>query len=272
MGGFVIRIRDGVTWPLDANEILYLIDEGWIKEPVISTQLVLDKGDIDDRNKQNTLVRIYAVVQILWFLINCIARGFQRLAITTLELTTIGFIITTISVSLLWLNKPTDIETRRIIDIDVTIPEIYARAGRGHIDWYDTPLDFLKPERAYYEVAWRYCLNILSAMFMMRKNPTRPIRWRRDDNFPTISNVGVMIVSLCGFLSWGINVIAWNFDFPTILERQAWRLKVLLPALFCGAAYIIARTYLLVEDVIAFRGQNPDIYKTLNWVDFLPYI
>ncbi|PQE05785.1 Major facilitator superfamily domain general substrate transporter protein [Rutstroemia sp. NJR-2017a BVV2] len=155
MGGFVIRTKDGVTWPLDANEIIYLIDEEWIKEPVISTQLVLDKREIDDKNKKNALVRIYAIVQILWFLISCIARGVQRLAITTLELTTIGFIITTIGVSLLWLHKPTDIETRRVIELDVTIAEMYARAGVSHteIDWYDTPLDFLKPERTYYEVA-----------------------------------------------------------------------------------------------------------------------
>ncbi|TGO51062.1 hypothetical protein BCON_0170g00310 [Botryotinia convoluta] len=50
------------------------------------------------------------------------------------------------------------------------------------------------------------------------------------------------------------------------------QLRVLLPALFCGAAYILARVFLLVEDAIAFRGQDPNIYKTLNWVEFLPHI
>jgi hypothetical protein len=49
-------------------------------------------------------------------------------------------------------------------------------------------------------------------------------------------------------------------------------LRVLLPALFCIAAYAIARSYLLIEDFIAFRGQNPDIYKTVDLVDFLPHV
>ncbi|PQE28288.1 Major facilitator superfamily general substrate transporter protein [Rutstroemia sp. NJR-2017a WRK4] len=344
MGGFILRTKDGVTWPLDANEILYLIDEEWIQEPVISKQLVIDKSEIDDRNKKNALVRVYAIVQILWFLINCTVREVQRLAITTLELTTIGFIITTIGVSLLWLNKPTDIETRRVIELDVTMAEIYARAGLS--DWYDTPLDFLKLERTYTEVAWRYCLDILSAVFLIRDNPARPIRYRRDDNFPPTSYIGMGIVVVSGFLSWGTNLLAWNFDFPSPSERQAWRassciliaviliggiyheillnvfpdvkknacerfagnkrsgaiykpggnsrgkrlllrlsnispnadpsltmpLKVLLPALLCGAAYVVSRVYILLEDVLAFRGQNPDVYKTSNWVDFLPHV
>ncbi|KAM0148023.1 hypothetical protein ACHAQE_007148 [Botrytis cinerea] len=356
MGGFVIQTGDGVTWPLDANEILYLIDKEWIKEPVFSAQFVLDKNEIDDKNKQGILLRVSAIVQVLWFLVNCIARKLQHLAITTLELTTIGFIVTTIGVFIFWFDKPADIETRRIIKVDFTISEIHAGAGQRNVNWYDTPLDFLKDERSYYEVAWRYCLNILSAMFMMNKDQAGPIKWRRDDTFPNISLTGIAIIAIFGVLSWGTNFIAWNSVFPTIFEKQAWRvcssvmsvavivgevyhqilltcfpdmkmracdrfsarnssivlydpklstktpflkrlerrkeqlilklsnispngdpsltmqLRVLLPALFFGASYVIARVYLLVEDSIAFRGQDPDIYKTLNWVEFLPHI
>ncbi|KAF7955128.1 uncharacterized protein EAE97_000387 [Botrytis byssoidea] len=356
MGGFAIQTGEGVTWPLDANEILYLIEKEWIKGPVISTQFVLDKNEIDDRNKQGILLRVSTIVQVLWFLMNCIARKLQHLTITTLELTTIGFIITTIGVFIFWFDKPADVETRRIINVSFTISEIHARAGQEHVNWYDTPLDFLKAERSYYEVAWRYCLNILSAIFMMNKDQARPIKWRRDDIFPVTSITGIAILAFFGILSWGTNFIAWNSIFPTILEKQAWRvcssilsavvifgetyhrllltcfpdmkkgacdrfdsskssiilydpklsakkpfferlkrrkdrlvlklsnispnqdpsltmqLRVLLPALFCGAAYIIARGFILVEDVIAFRGQDPDIYKTLNWVEFFPHV
>jgi hypothetical protein len=353
MGGFLVRTRDGLAWPLDANELFYLIDEEWIKEPMISSQIIIDKSDIDDRNKQNTLVRVFTIWQILWFLVSCIARGCQHLVVTTLELTTVGFVATTIGVSIFWFNKPADIQTQRRIDIDATVQEIHARAGLDHIyHWYNTPLDFLKPEKTYVGVGWRYCLNILSA----RGDQPRPINRRRDDNFPEVSHGGLMVVGLCGMISWGSNLAAWNFDFPSTLERRMWRacslilvatvgigglyqeillqffpsmkkkacdrfaaskrsividepkpprtqrfaqrlqrqserlilrlsnispngdpsltlqLRVLLPALFCGAAYAIARTYLLVEDCIAFRGQNPDIYKTVNWVDFLPHV
>jgi hypothetical protein len=357
MGGFLVKTGDGVSWPLDANQLFYLIEDGWIDETRISSQVILDESEIDDRNKQNALVRVFTIAQILWFLISCIARGCQRLAMTTLELTTVGFIVTTIGVSIFWFDKPADIETQKMIEIDATIPEIHARAGRDHTyQWYDTPLDFLNPERTYPEVAWRYCLSILSRMLMMHGDIPRPIKGRRDDNFPAWSHSSTVIIVLCGAFSWGSNFAAWNFEFPTTVEKQTWRacsliliaaivvgevyheillqffpdmkkkacnrfeaskrsivihepmppltekfaarlerqskrfllrlsnislngdpsltiqLRVLLPALFCGAAYIIARIYLLVEDLIAFRGQNPDVYKTVNWANFFPHV
>jgi hypothetical protein len=49
-------------------------------------------------------------------------------------------------------------------------------------------------------------------------------------------------------------------------------LRVLLPALFCGALYTISRLYLLLEDFINFRGLNPGVYKTVNWGGFLPHV
>jgi hypothetical protein len=65
IGGFVVRTTDGVSWPLDAHQLLYLVDERWIKGPAISTQVVLRKTDIDDRNEQNTLVRVFTIMQIV---------------------------------------------------------------------------------------------------------------------------------------------------------------------------------------------------------------
>ena len=49
-------------------------------------------------------------------------------------------------------------------------------------------------------------------------------------------------------------------------------LRVLLPALFCGAMYATARAFLLKEDLIAFRGQNPGVYRTVDWLAFLPHV
>jgi hypothetical protein len=129
MGGFVIRTSDGVSWPLDGNQLYYLIEQGWIKEPILSSQILLKKSDIDDRNKQNTLVRVFSTAQILWFLVSCIARACQHLTITTIELTTIGFIATTIGTTIFWFHKPADVETRQIIEIDASVSELHTSAG-----------------------------------------------------------------------------------------------------------------------------------------------
>ncbi|CZR55400.1 uncharacterized protein PAC_05287 [Phialocephala subalpina] len=356
MGGFVVRTKDGVTWPLDANQLHYLIVQGLIKEPVLTAQIILKKSDIDDRNKQNTLVRAFSAAQILWFLISCIARGVQRLAVTTLELTTIGFITTTICVCMFWFHKPADVETRQTIEIEATVPDLHTKAGLDSAyTWYDTPLDFLGPEKTYFGVAWQFWMNLLSAIHILPTKRFRPIRRRPDDAFLPVSRYGMIAIVAAGSFSWGANFVAWDFDFPTTLERQIWRasstllliplligliyqeilliffpdmrknaclrfasqrrmtdlsrasgeeekfsskfrgktkrivlwlsnnspnadpsltlqLRVLIPALFFSALYALARAYLLLEDLLAFRGQNPDVYKTVNWVDFLPHV
>ncbi|KAF8865198.1 hypothetical protein BDZ45DRAFT_668641 [Acephala macrosclerotiorum] len=355
MGGFVVRTSDGVTWPLDANQLHYLIAQGWIKKPVLTTNIILKKSDIDDRNKQNALVRAFSIAQILWFLVSCIARACQRLAVTTLELTTIGFIATTICVSMFWFHKPADVETQQTIEIEASVLELHAGLDPTYF-WYDTPLDFLSPERTYFGVAWYYWMNLLSAIQILPTKRSRPIMKRPDDAFLPVSRYGMIAIVAAGSFSWGANFLAWNFDFPSSIERHIWRasstillatlwvgliyqeilliffpdmrknachrfaanyqrmtdlnaasgekekfsnrfrrkskrvilwlsnnspnadpsltlqLRVLIPALFCSALYALARVYLLLEDLLAFRGQNPDVYKTVNWVDFLPHV
>jgi len=191
---------------------------------------------------------------------------------------------------------------------------------------------------------------------MLRQGQSRPIRVRRDDNFPPWHNGSQVIIVICGLLSWGSNLVAWNLDFPTILESRMWRanslilivliaiggvcyeillknfpdmrkkscdrfaackrsiviyeskqplagkfgerferhrkrlvfwlsnnspngdpslticLRVILPFLFCCVTYTIARSFLLVADLIAFRSQNPDVSKTVNWANLLPHV
>lgn len=177
MGVFVVRTSDGVTWPLDANQLYYLIDQGWIKESVVSAQIILKRGDIDDRNKQNTLVRVFSIAQILWFLISCAARLYQRLPLTTLELTTVGFIVTTVGVAILWFNnQPAGIETQQIIELEVSVSDLHEKERlTSSYYWYDTPLDFLDPEKPYFGVASQYCLDIVFEIFMSRRAHSRPI-------------------------------------------------------------------------------------------------
>jgi hypothetical protein len=356
MGGFIVRTSDGVSWPLDANQLYYLIHQGWINKASFLSKILPKKSDIDDTNKQNTLVRLFSMAQILWFLVSCIARGYHRLPVTTIELTTIGFIATAVATTIAWYHKPADVKTQHIIELNASVSELHANAGLDNIYyWYDTPLDFLNPEKAYYGVIWDYCLNILFRIFMIRRSSQRPITRRPDDNFPAVSRIGMVVVVIPGIISWGANLMAWNLDFPTSLEKYMWRassltliatvfivilyhqiitcffpkwkkkasdrfaanyrrttdleptaskvkfsekvrsskervvlwlsnnsfnsdpswtieLRTLLPGLIFGALYTISKLYLLVEDLIGFRGQNPGVYKLVNWGGFLPHV
>lgn len=154
MGGFTVRTSDGVSWPLNAQQLYYLIQRGFITEHVVHDRIFIPKTDIDDKNKQNALVRTITMGQILWFLASCIGRASQRLTITTLELTTIGFAVTTIGVSIFWFHKPADISSPQSLVIEAAVADIHANAGLDDsYIWHDTPLDFLDPEKTYLESA-----------------------------------------------------------------------------------------------------------------------
>ena len=48
----------------------------------------ISEADIKDRSKGDFLSKLIAIFQTTWFILQCIARGHQRLALTELELVT----------------------------------------------------------------------------------------------------------------------------------------------------------------------------------------
>jgi hypothetical protein len=354
MGGFVLKTRDGLSWPLDARELWYLIEENWIKEPMISNQILLERKFINDKDKASRFVRIIAFSQALWFVISCIGRVCQNLTITTLELTTLSVITTAIFVQFFWAHKPADVEVPFILKVDATAQEIRGRAGYTTPNqWYDTPLDFIHPEKSYALVSWDYMLNILRFLRLLPARKIGLIGMRRDDNFPLVSFQGNILSAIVGVISFGMNFIAWNFWFPSTIERELWRasaivllgwgtfawtyhmvlinifpdfkkrscrqfaltelnlkacnqkktsikanimarrelwmhkmrnispnkdpamtipLRFLLLALSLSSIYVVARCYVIIEDLIAFRAQPPHVYMTVNWSKYIPHI
>ena len=354
MGGFILETRDGVSWPLDAKELWYLIEEDWIKEPMISSQILLDKSIIDDKDKADKVVRIIACVQALWFVISCAGRACQCLTSTTLELTTIGVIVTSIVAQFFWVHKPADVRAPYVLKIEATVQQIRLRAGYiATHQWYETPLDFVSPEKSYALVLWDFYLNILRRLRLFPAHKIGIIDRRRDDNFPVMSLQSNVLSAIVGTISFGINFIAWNFWFPSTIERNLWRvsafvllgwaicawtyhmiliscfpdlrerlcrqfgldemdlkfhsqemtstksnvltkwkrwmhflrnispdkdpamtlpLRVVLPAVPLTIFYIVARCYIIIEDLIAFRALPSNAYRTVDWSKYLPHI
>ena len=54
MGGFLLEVKHAakvITFPIDAEQLLYLVNKGYLDYPV------LEKEDIDDKNKADGLAR-----------------------------------------------------------------------------------------------------------------------------------------------------------------------------------------------------------------------
>ena len=66
--------------------------------------------DIQDRSKGDVLFKLIAILQTTWFIIQCIARGQQRLALTELELVTLALASLNGVTFGIWWHKPLGVE------------------------------------------------------------------------------------------------------------------------------------------------------------------
>src|ERR1700761_2013700 len=103
MGGFVSHNGQEpiTTWkqleaPLGAR---YVADIRSIKATIIM-----------DRSKGDALSKGVALIQSLWFIIQCLARVSRQLPIIELEFATLAFAVVNIFIWLLWWHKPLDVQ------------------------------------------------------------------------------------------------------------------------------------------------------------------
>lgn len=230
MGGFVLRPSDGVRFFLDAKHVLWLLEHQVISTAEFEENFILDTKTIDDRIKSDTFIRVIAVGQALWFCVNIIARGVQGLAITTLEITTIGIIIDSILVYYFWRDKPADVESIEVVEVKKTLGEIMLleedEAARKR-PYFRTPLDFTSRSIWSFNLIHHYLMNFLKCMRRQhwQEKMNKSIGRRSDNDVLPVTGVAYAITVLATIAFVGTNFIAWNFRFPTPIERSLWRIS-----------------------------------------------
>lgn len=68
--------------------------------------------------------RFVAVFQATWFIVNLIARAIQHLPVTTIEVTTVSFVVILFGTAWCWKEKPSDVETTLRLKTSVPIDQI----------------------------------------------------------------------------------------------------------------------------------------------------
>ena len=88
MGGFsLIDLDRKYAKPSEQNGAVLTFD--YFKQHPNIDMPEITAADIEDRSKGDALWKI-AILQMTWFIIQCVARGQQRLALTELELVTLA--------------------------------------------------------------------------------------------------------------------------------------------------------------------------------------
>ncbi|KAG2356463.1 hypothetical protein BDR07DRAFT_1423248 [Suillus spraguei] len=201
MGGFVLYV-DGEPWAtLTPKELLEFVREGSVEMPVIT------KADIEDRSKGDVLSKCVAILQLVWFFIQLIARYAQKLPVTPLEIDTLGVAALACISYGLWLKKPKDV-------------------GRPYIVHWNSEATAPSPNTRFEDKY--YSMSRLGIRRLSKVNPLviwtdgciRPSDVTIDD---WASYMTITIPGVSGVVFGAIHCLGWNFLFPRHTEQILWR-------------------------------------------------
>ena len=229
MGGFVLQTPNFPPFPVNAKQLHYLVTRGYTPYPSTTSK------EIWDKSKQDGFQKLLTMVQTGWFVIQVLGRAIQHMPVTTLELTTFTYVFCTFASYYQWSNKPLDVESPTIIATSKTIAEILIEARnmpKANERYQQTPLDFIDDQSP----SW---LTEIQPYLHFKMGPReRPLPRFTNDKFPVIGAGPDSILLFIVILAYCcLHFIAWNFSFPTRVERILWRV---------GCITIVATTFIFL--------------------------
>lgn len=235
MGGYVLQTSDWVPFPVDAKQLLWLIQRGFVAVPDIRPEAIKDKNKVDD------VTRLIMVAQTLWFLVNFFGRIAQGYTITVMELTTAAFIYCVLPLMWMWRHKPADVGMPEVIHTDASMTEILLAGGDEvrELYLYDrTPLDFISRKEWTWSIYWSHARHHLYRLHLLRPR-ARPVDRLSNALTPEVA-VWLWRGGVIYALSFGaIFIVPWNFSFPTETEKLLWRISSIIYVVTMAAGELV---------------------------------
>jgi hypothetical protein len=253
MGGIEMRVDSGdgshTVHRVYHEHLLQLFENGMVEWPQIK------ESDIDDRTQSDKLVKAIALVQVVWFFAQTIERAIEGLAVTTLELFTIGNVICAIITFLAWWSKSNGVRAPILIEgvapswvhcpDRVLLGRILLGGGFGQRKSALVSLFIGLSFGALHLAAWDFHF----------ASTTERILWR-------ISSVGVIVLSAA--LPTHDMITAFSAPF------SLWKNTMKLALIWSMPIYCLFRFYMFVEMFVALRDVPVDVYKTVQWSQYFP--
>ena len=225
MGGLLLDCPDFIPFPINAHQLVYLVENDFLKYPDVKEKAIWDK------NKADGFARALTLVQIAWFFIQCVGRSIQHLALSTLELSTLAFIFCTMNTFFVWRHKPLDVEIPIILPCTSKLGDVLIKAGGQSRNHYrETPLDFVKPPSCGISLLEPFYIGVRAVFAWGKGHDSLPIK--TFGNSSTIPPRGLKIADMIyihvfAVTYMGIHLFGWNFVFPTRVEQVFWRMSSL---------------------------------------------
>ncbi|KAK7022782.1 hypothetical protein VNI00_016953 [Paramarasmius palmivorus] len=234
----VLPIQDKsllINTPSDASCLLeFLLAKGYI---------TITEDQIKDRSHADFVSKSIAVIQTTWFIFQVIARAVEGLAITEIEIITVGFALLNLGTYFLWWNKPLRVgypvrvywrhtERYTIESQEETIWSICRNGFLAVIDYiYATNFSDRIPDTIFFRlllfpvlVPWHTfltCWTLLEDEDGDLNHMAIPISSRLHKDPLHIYIIVYGIAALFG----AVHCIPWLFYFPTHTEQLLWRIS-----------------------------------------------
>ena len=275
--GFWIRPIRGSDKVCKADELTKLIESGAIKGPSISEE------ELKSRGKSDWIVKLVAVLQIIWFVVQTLVRAIQKYQVTALEIMTVGFVLCSIFTYGFYRHLPQDVEypiLLRIQDTNTTENETMPEQ------------DSMKPNTA----AERESTGLISPVVATDETDSDLSTTYSPSKIT--ENIPYILLGLFASGFGATHCLAWNSPFPTAKERLAWRIcsatttgtpifiilgsyvgdlmsfsndNDIVILWYFSIPYAIARIALIVLAFMSLRALPADAFQTVSWSKYIPH-
>ncbi|KAI9705308.1 MAG: hypothetical protein M1820_005138 [Bogoriella megaspora] len=227
MGGILVAPRDRPAFPVDSQQLAYLVRNKHMPLPDIS------EGELKAMDKADGLARFVTLFQMTWFCMNCVARGIQHLGFCTLEVTTLAFILCTLHTFFFWYYKPLDPGTQKIISIDISIDDLrqqFGAFGPNSLNILSvTPLDFIKPKpdaKSLITPFWFGLNNVFGHAYGSKDGPVQTLPNSRVLPEDGVSAAVAIYTLLFQVMYYGLYIgFGWIAAFPSDVEWYLWTIS-----------------------------------------------
>ncbi|KAI0060050.1 hypothetical protein BV25DRAFT_1918163 [Artomyces pyxidatus] len=279
MGGLHLYEGGEPRHPLSPIDVVGLVRAGSLVPPTEDEIKLLSQGD--------ALSKGIAVLQILWFIIQYIARRAQGLPISQIEVMTLAYTTITVAMYAFWWYKPLNVGGP-IRVVGKTLPERETVDGSGRML---TAEFVLGTQDDYVDLRQQY------------RVPT----FYAGGSIALAQNTfnGNLVALIAAMVFGGVHCAAWDYVFPSRAETLLWRISstaiiavpgslvisvvltlcmnntaleavgnliVALAFLLSDPLYVVARVVLLTLSFTSLRTLPAGAYQTVQWTIRIPHV
>ncbi|KAF5684426.1 hypothetical protein FCIRC_3975 [Fusarium circinatum] len=211
----------------------------------------LAREEIADKNKADGLVKLAALLQVIWFTVQCITRSAHHLPLATIETMTLAYVFNGLVTYAFWWEKPKDIVTASFVNLPGMTPLQWDRFESlamentydvsdpsqkqdSSIAWYVVPRDCRDDEVGVMEDLERDTEETVSTTEPNSQKVEPTVAEVEADKVITEWDSSLYItrywplLCLLGASFGAIHLISWTSSFPSEAERWLWRVSALV--------------------------------------------